>query len=203
MPSSPKVPKEKILKAALDLLIREGYGAINIKALAKEIGCSTQPISWHFGNMDGLRRSLTEHALTYAYGKMLSSAKTVGIEGFASIGMSYVSIAFDEPNLFKYLFLNGGSGYQVGGIEMLVNADDNAKIVAQIATQLEISMESAGAFLTNTIIYTHGLATFIASGLLQPTKEETEKMLRKAAHSFLLGTGADLAQIGLGDRDSK
>jgi len=91
MPSSPKVPKEKILKAALDLLIREGYGAINIKALAKEIGCSTQPISWHFGNMDGLRRSLTEHALTYAYGKMLSSAKTVGIEGFANKRFSLYS----------------------------------------------------------------------------------------------------------------
>lgn len=139
MPSSPKVPKEKILKASLDLLIRKGYAAINIKALAKELGCSTQPISWHFRSMEGLRCSLTEHALAYAYGKMSSSA-TTGIEGYASIGMSYVSIAFDEPNLFKYLFLNSGSDYHVGGIDVLINADENAKMAEQIAAQLDSSV---------------------------------------------------------------
>ena len=48
MPSSPKIPKELILEYALKMLIRDGYAALNIKALAKEIGCSTQPISWHF-----------------------------------------------------------------------------------------------------------------------------------------------------------
>ena len=41
MPSSPKIGKERILQAALNLLIREGYAALNIKALANELGSST------------------------------------------------------------------------------------------------------------------------------------------------------------------
>lgn len=45
MPPKTQIPKEMILKTGLDLVIREGYEVINIKRLAKEIGCSTQPIS--------------------------------------------------------------------------------------------------------------------------------------------------------------
>ena len=37
MPSSPKIPKEIILKNALDMLIQDGYSSINIKSLAKRI----------------------------------------------------------------------------------------------------------------------------------------------------------------------
>ena len=48
MPTRPKIPKETILQHALDMLIQDGYSSINIKTLAKKIGCSTQPISWHF-----------------------------------------------------------------------------------------------------------------------------------------------------------
>ena len=51
MPPKTQIPKEKILRTGLDLVIREGYEVINIKRLAQEIGCSTQPISWSFGNI--------------------------------------------------------------------------------------------------------------------------------------------------------
>ena len=75
MPSSPKIPKETILQHALEMLIQDGYASINIKALAARIGCSTQPISWHFGNMENFRNALTEYALVYANKKMLSASE--------------------------------------------------------------------------------------------------------------------------------
>ena len=40
--------KQIILETALQMLIREGYGAITVKTLAAEIGCSTQPIFSNF-----------------------------------------------------------------------------------------------------------------------------------------------------------
>ena len=39
------ITKERILEAAFDMLVRDGYSNVNIKTLAAEIGCSTQPIS--------------------------------------------------------------------------------------------------------------------------------------------------------------
>ena len=44
MPSSPKIKKEDMLQAALDIVVEEGYAALNIKAVAKKLGCSTAPI---------------------------------------------------------------------------------------------------------------------------------------------------------------
>ena len=58
-----QISKEVILEAALKMLIRDGYSAINIKTLSKAIGCSTQPLVWHFDNMEGLRKALADHAL--------------------------------------------------------------------------------------------------------------------------------------------
>lgn len=49
MPRSVQITKEKILAAALDILIRDGYYAVNIKSIAKELKCSTQPIAWQYG----------------------------------------------------------------------------------------------------------------------------------------------------------
>ena len=63
MPSTPKVQKEIILKTAFELLLCEGYGAINIKTVAQQLGCSTQPISRQFGSMDGFRKELLEYGI--------------------------------------------------------------------------------------------------------------------------------------------
>ena len=60
-----QISREIILYTAFQMLIRDGYNTINITSLAREIGCSTQPIAWHFGNMEGLRAALLQHCLDY------------------------------------------------------------------------------------------------------------------------------------------
>lgn len=191
MSSSPKIPKELMLECALKILIRDGYAALNIKAVAKEIGCSTQPISWHFGNMDGFRNELTKYALAYANKKMLSNASN-GMEFFSNIGTAYISLAFDEPNLFKYLYMTGESGYQAGGFDVLVNTGENAIMADQIADYLKIPRESVSRFIRNTMIYTHGLACFVASGVITSSKKEVIEMVNQAAHNFSLNTGTKI-----------
>ncbi len=190
MPSSPKIPKETILKNALDMLIQDGYSSINIKSLAKRIGCSTQPISWHFGNMENFRNALTEYALNYANRKMLSASE--GMSAFSNVGRGYIDIAFDEPNLFRYLYMSGESGYHAGGFEILTTVDANSVMVEQIAKQSGIPVDKVNDFFRNTIIYTHGLACFIVSGLIKATREEVYAMVNQGAYGFMLQAGVNL-----------
>lgn len=190
MPSSPKIPKETILQHALEMLIQNGYASINIKALAKRIGCSTQPISWHFGNMENFRNALTEYALNYANERMLSASE--GMSAFSNVGIGYIDIAFDEPNLFRYLYMSGESGYHAGGFDILTTADANSAMVEQIAKQLGISADKVNDFFRNTIIYTHGLACFVVSGLIKATKEELYAMVNQGAYGFMMQSGFDL-----------
>lgn len=192
MPTSPKIPKETILQHALEMLIRDGYSSINIKTLAKKIGCSTQPISWHFGNMENFRNALTEYALNYANSKMLSASE--GMLGFSNVGVGYIDLAFDEPNLFRYLYMSGESGYHAGGFDILTTADTNSAMIEQIANQLGTSADKVSEFFRNTIIYTHGLACFVVSGLIKSTKEELYAMVEQGADGFLLQAGFVLSR---------
>ena len=134
--------------------------------------------------MEGLRKALAEYALNYANEKMRSCMQN-GMEAFVDFGIAYINLAFDEPNLFKYLYMSGESGFQAGGFDVLVNADENAIIAGQIAGYLKISKEDASHFLQNIMIYTHGLASFIASGIITSSKEEVKTMVKQTANAFL------------------
>ena len=184
-----QVSKEIILQEALEMLIRDGYSAINIKTLSKEIGCSTQPLVWHFENMAGLRKALAEYALNYANGKMRSCVQN-GMDAFAGVVMAYINLAFDEPNLFQYLYMSGEGELRAGGFDVLVHAEANAAMAAQIADDLKIPKENVSSFFQNTMIYTHGLACFVASGVITSSKEEVIRMVRQAALTFLSQAGA-------------
>lgn len=182
-----QVSKEIILQTALEMLIRDGYWAINIKTLSKEIGCSTQPLVWHFENMDGLREALAKYALNYANEKMRSNA--TGMEAFTNVGMSYIDIAFEQPRLFSYLYMSGDSGFIAGNLDVFATADENGSMVEQIALQLKIPIEKVSVFYRDMMIYTHGLASFIASGLIKATKEEVKQMINHLSEELLLQAG--------------
>ncbi|MDD3417634.1 MAG: TetR family transcriptional regulator [Lachnospiraceae bacterium] len=198
MPSNPKIPKELILETALSMLIRDGYKAINIKAVAKELHCSTQPISWQFGGMDGFRAELTEAAIRYVNQKIEPSAKNL-VASFEQIGESYVDIAIDEPNLFRFIFM-GESGRNVnGGLLSLLDYDRNIKIQQGLSEILQITPEQAGTFINTMVIYTHGIASLIAAGVVNEEKETAHKMVRSTGITFLeaLGISNEKAEVFL------
>ena len=184
------ISREVILDAALKILIRDGYAAVNVKTIAKEIGCSTQPIVWHFENMDGLRLALSEYARDYAAGKaFLDSANKV--ESFEFLGRSYVKMALKEPNLFKFLYLGEspmGKPYDLKGI---ARDKKNKEMISKIAEQTGINEEQVIRFVRNTLIYSHGIATMVATGVFKGTEKEMMAMINDAADAFILKEGID------------
>ena len=191
MPSNPKIPKDMILKTALELLIESGYGNVTIKAVAKKLNSSTQPISWHFGNMEGFRKALAEYAISYANKKLKPSSKNA-VSAFSEIGNAYVDIAFDMPYLFKYLYLNEGSDYCAGTFEMILSAINNQDLVTEIADFFCISDDKALDYLTNTIIYSHGLLVAIVSGTIKADRQTAKEKVHNACCAFLLQVGRDI-----------
>lgn len=196
MPSSPKIPKELILENALTMLIREGYAALNIKALAKEIGCSTQPISWHFGNMDGLREALAQEALRYTNQKLTPQSENF-IEAFLQIGFAYVNMAFDEPNLFRFIYMGESKQYCRGGFSSILTDKGNAALIEGLSQYLHADKNEVGKFVQRMVVYTHGIASLIAVGVLQGTKEEVYKMISEMGIDLLskLNTDIDFQKV--------
>ncbi len=176
MPSRPKIPKDMILQAALELLIENGYSNVTIKTVAERLDSSTQPVSWHFGNMDGFRKALAEYAVSYANEKLKPLSRNA-VSAFSEIGNAYVDIAFDMPNLFRYLYLNEGSNYCMGTFEMLLEAINNQNLSSEIAAFFNISNDKALDYLTNTILYSHGLLVAIVSGVMKTGRMQKKKSI--------------------------
>lgn len=189
-----QISKEVILQAALEMLIRDGYASVNIKTLSKEIGCSTQPLVWHFKNMDGLRKALAQYALAYANTKMEPKDGN-SIEAFKQVGTGFVRIALDEPNLFRFLYLEGYMGSPADNLEMLINDEENIELIKRISKDLEISKKKASRYLQNTIVYTYGIATLIAIGMIKTSQKEVMKLVNNAANAFLIQEGVLLDEL--------
>ncbi|MEG0659307.1 MAG: TetR family transcriptional regulator [Anaerorhabdus sp.] len=189
-----QISKEVILQAALEMLIRDGFASVNIKTLSKEIGCSTQPLVWHFENMDGLRKALAQYALAYANTKMEPKDGN-SIEAFKQVGTGFVRIALDEPNLFRFLYLEGYMGSPADNLEMLINDEENIELIKRISKDLEISKKKASRYLQNTIVYTYGIATLIAIGMIKTSQKEVMKLVNNAANAFLIQEGVLLDEL--------
>ena len=188
-----QITKEIILQAALNMLIRDGYSSINIKTLSKEIGCSTQPLVWHFENMEGFRKALAEYALTYAKNKMNQTGDNA-VEMFANIGKGYVDIAVNEPNLFRFLFLDENNrGEKTLG--EIITSKHNAEIIKNISKQLDMPKENVGRYLQNTIIYAYGIATLVATKLITASEEEIMIMINRVADAFIVQEGLPIDKI--------
>jgi len=179
-----QVPKEDILQAALKLMIREGYEQVNIKSVAKELKRSTQTISWSFGNMDNFRTALAEYALAYVNRRMYSDASDPMLE-YGNVGTVYIDMAFDEPNLIRFLRSDEKHLKECGG---LGGSFDSEAIAARQKTFSEhygCSEEDAKHFMLTMMIYTQGLVSMITAGGLDIDKKTAHKMLSEMGVSMM------------------
>lgn len=194
MGSIARIPKDQILDAALKMLIRDGYDSINIKTLAKELGCSTQPISWHFGSMPNLRKELTEAAFQYADKKMIPPPDdVVAIDRFREMGNRCIDLAYDEPNLARFLTeAHEGHTFAEQFIEILDRSMDET-MSRQIADVLSVSVDQAEHLIQTLMLYVQGLVTMILSDRAQlESKEAAYEMIQRVGRNYMIGIGADM-----------
>ena len=189
-----RISKDIILQAALNMLIRDGYSSINIKTLAKEIGCSTQPIVWHFDNMEGLRVALSEYAIAYAKSKLDTNVSN-SVEAFEHTGRAYVDMAVNEPNLFRFLYLGENKRHSINSFGAITTNKNNAEQIRNIAEYLGIPEENVSRYLQNTIIYAHGGATLVATNVITASEEEMMTMINHAADGFLMQEGVPTEKL--------
>ena len=188
MPSSPKIKKEDMLQAALELVARDGYAALNIKAVARELGCSTAPISWQFGGMDGLREELIPFAEQYVEDKYYSRNENE-VATFEQRGRGTIDLALENPNLFRFLYTGERSQILSTGFRLQTNNPDTDNMYQKMAELLEITLNQVMDFAMTMMVYTQGIGTLIASGIVKDTKENMYRMLHNTGLTYLKGLG--------------
>ncbi len=186
-----QISKQIILQSALELLIEKGFSAVNIKTLSQKIGCSTQPIVWHFDNMDKMREALTQEAVIYANKKMMPTSLN-GIEAFWQVGFAYINLALDTPNLFRFIYMGESNIYCRGGFNSILTDKGNAILIENIYQYLNISKEQAEKLFQRIIVYTHGIVSLVVAGVLKCTKEQVYSIVKDFSVDLLSSMGINL-----------
>ena len=58
MPPIPKITKDMIMDSSLEIIKKEGIENLNVRNIDTKLNCSTQPIMYHYKNMDILKDKL-------------------------------------------------------------------------------------------------------------------------------------------------
>ena len=179
-----QLSREIILDTAFQMLVRDGYSAINITALAREIGCSTQPIAWHFGNMEGLRSALLQHSLDYMKNHFtLRGDSTAPM--LAEIPRKYIDLAFDHPHLYKYLYMSDQDRVQTEALIRTLRFPNYEKILHLLQQEYGVSEQAAQRYLLDLQLYVHGIASCVVAKIPFPPKEAVMEMIHDANEAFL------------------
>lgn len=179
-----QISREIILSTAFQKLVRDGYSSINITSLAQEIGCSTQPIAWHFGNMDGLRDALLQHSLNYMRDHFTLSGDTTTTM-LAEIQRKYINLAFDSPNLYKYLYMTDQDRAQTEEVIQALRFPNYEKILSLLQQEYGVSRKAAERYLLDLQLYVHGIASCAVARIPFSFKEDVMAMIHDANEAFL------------------
>lgn len=170
MPPKPKVSKEDILCGAMDIVREGGETALTAKALAEKLHCSTQPVFWHYVNMEELRCEVFDRALS-VFGENLRRQRAC-ISKYMAIGLNYIRFATEERGLFKLLFMSDF------GKTDIIGADVEMEYILDVMAESEnIKGEEAKKIYREMWIFSHGIATMIATGAARFSEKEISSML--------------------------
>ena len=154
-----KVTREQILQAGLELVRWGGPGALNARAVAAKLGCSTQPVFSNYADMAALTADVLAAANGLWQARMAAAAQAGDLPPYKAIGMAYIAFARQEPALFRWLFMRDRTGE--------TPADDraeNAAVIALIREKTGLSEEQAWQFHLEMWLFVHGAAATAATG---------------------------------------
>lgn len=172
MPPKVKVTKEDIIRAAVEIVRREGHQALNARTVAAALNCSTQPVFSNFSGMDALRMAVVERADAMCQEYIDREIASGRYPSYKASGMAYIRFAKEEKELFRLLYMRDRKGENVPQEEEL--NDQMANLVHQFTG---LSGEDVKLFHLEMWAYVHGIASMYATGFLDLEWELVSKMI--------------------------
>ncbi len=163
MPPRAKITKEMVIDAAFEVIRAEGAENVNARTVSQKLGCSTQPVMYHFAKIEDLKKAV--------YGKLnwfhteylmnVDPRKDVMLE----IGLNYIRFAVEEPKLFRFLFQ---SGFAVeNSVLNMVDAQELKPVLAAMQEEMKLNEEQTKEVFLTLALFVHGYASIIANNSME------------------------------------
>ena len=176
-----KITKEMILEATFHITREHGFEHVNARSLAAALGCSTQPVFSRFATMEELKKAF--HGYAGKYFDRYAAQAMQGGDSFRKLGECYINFARTESNLFRLLFMS--EVMDLHGFSDMYDDPENLEVAQALSAGMGISLESAKRFYMKMFIFTHGIASMLATSFVHLADGEAETILAEAQSAFV------------------
>ena len=178
-----KITHEMVVDAAFEVARTAGIENVNARTVSEKLGCSTQPVMYHFARIEEMKRAVYEKADRF-HSEYLMNITNPKEGIMLGIGLNYIRFAIREPNLFRFLFQ---SGYAVGGslLEM-VDSEELKPLLEIMSGAMKMSMEQTKDVFVTIAMFAHGYASIIANNSLEYDEKTVAAHLERAYRGAVL-----------------
>ena len=176
-----KITKEIILEKALEIIRTQGIEKVSNREIAKKLNSSIRPIYYQFKNSEELYNELLMMETNF-YSFLLDN-EIEDIPKYKQIGINYIKFAKEEPNIFKALFMKKNNLVVENFIGQIKEFKEIEKFV-KVSTNLK--NEEIKSFHVKMWIFTHGLATLIASNTINFNDQQIRDLLSYEIQALML-----------------
>ena len=171
MPPKIKTNKTDIIRAATEVVRKQGASALNARAVAAELNSSTQPIFSNYATMEELKADIIANAYDLYRNTIEDETSKKKYPPYKSAGMAYIRFAKEEKELFKLLFMRD-------------RTNEPASLAYRVEPEVETLMSTTG-FDLNTAervhlamwACVHGFGTMAASSYIDIPEEIASDIL--------------------------
>lgn len=183
MSKSVTITKDMILATAFDIARKKGLDGISNRELAKKLNCSIRPIYYQFENVDELYKELYIEIEKYFY-KFLMDNMNDEMPKYKQVGINYIKFAKEEKELFKILFM---SKIDLGLNDFIAkDMEDFKELSKLIKISTNLNDEDIESFHIKMWVFSHGLATLVASSTINISDEQLKQLLSLEFQALML-----------------
>ena len=174
-----KVTRDMVIEAAFAVARTAGAEQVNARTVSQELGCSTQPVMYHFATIEALKRAVYAKADRY-HSDYLMETEDLPL----GIGLNYIRFAIEEPHLFRFLFQSGFA--MEGSLPEMLDSAELTPILAAMQGALGMSAAQTKQIFLTAALFTHGYASIIANNGLEYNEASAAKHLEQVWRGAVL-----------------
>lgn len=182
MPPKAKITREMVLDAAFEVARAGGAQRVNARSVAQKLGCSTQPVMYHFATIEEMKRALYEK-VDWFHTRCLMDVPA-GEDTMLGIGVNYIRFAVAEPQLFRFLFQ---SGYAVeNNVLEMINSSQLEPVLCAMREAMGLELAQTKEVFLTLALFAHGYASIIANNSLEFDERLIKTHLERAFRGAIL-----------------
>lgn len=163
MPAIAKVTKEMIIEAAFEVAKEMGAENITARTVSQKLGCSTQPVLYHFKTIEDVRIAAHKKGFEYHINYVTNLSGKYE-RPMLEVGMRHIQFAIEEKKLFRFLFHS--NYYTDISLSDWFTAENLGSIFSILKLQAKVDNRQAYSIFSQLFFVTHGIASLLANNAM-------------------------------------